>query len=160
MIDENGYRANVGIVLGNGRGSVLWAKRVGQNAWQFPQGGLQEGESAEQAMYRELEEEVGLQREHVHIIGCTRRWLHYRLPGRYIRRHSQPVCVGQKQKYYFLQLIAPESCVRFDMSDKPEFDGWRWIDYWRPAREVVFFKRGVYLRALRELWPLRHKCRL
>lgn len=159
MIDSDGFRANVGIILGNARGSVLWAKRVGQDAWQFPQGGLLEGETAEQALFRELEEEVGLRRDHVKIVGCTRRWLHYRLPKRYIRRNSHPVCIGQKQKYFMLQLLAPESYVRLDMTDKPEFDGWRWVDYWRPAREVVFFKRGVYLRALRELSPLRRELR-
>jgi putative (di)nucleoside polyphosphate hydrolase len=151
MIDADGYRPNVGIILSNGNGRVLWAKRIGQNAWQFPQGGIREGESAEEALYRELNEELGLLPEHVKVIGSTRNWLRYRLPKRFIRRHNNPVCIGQKQKWFILRLTASESLVRFDASDKPEFDGWRWVDYWYPLREVVFFKRDVYKRALREL---------
>lgn len=155
MIDSDGYRANVGIILGNAHGRVLWAKRIGQDAWQFPQGGIRAGETAEEALYRELEEEIGLRQEHVRIVGGTQRWLRYRLPKRYVRNHSRPLCIGQKQKWYLLELVAPQACVRFDSTDKPEFDGWRWVHYWRPAQEVVFFKRDVYRRALQELSPLR-----
>ena len=60
MIDEHGYRPNVGIIICNAMGQVLWARRIGQNAWQFPQGGIKRGESPEKALYRELQEEVGL----------------------------------------------------------------------------------------------------
>jgi putative (di)nucleoside polyphosphate hydrolase len=155
VIDSDGFRANVGIILCNAQGSVLWAKRLGQDAWQFPQGGIKRGETAEDALYRELEEEIGLCREHVRVLGKTSDWLRYRLPRRLIRRHRKPLCIGQKQCWFLLELRAPESCVRFDSTDAPEFDGWQWVDYWRPAREVVFFKRDVYRRALRELDPLR-----
>jgi len=151
MIDSDGYRPNVGIILSNPLGRVLWAKRVGQNAWQFPQGGIRADESAEEALYRELNEELGLLPEHVTVAGCTRHWLRYRLPKRYIRLHNDPVCIGQKQKWFMLRLIAPDATVRFDAHAKPEFDGWRWVDYWHPLSEVVFFKRDVYRRALREL---------
>lgn len=151
MIDAQGFRANVGIILSNHQGQVFWAKRIGQQSWQFPQGGIRQGEAATDALYRELEEEVGLRPEHVQMIGATRRWLRYRLPKRYVRRHSQPLCIGQKQKWFMLQLLAPESCVCFDSTAKPEFDGYRWVDYWDPVDEVVFFKRQVYRRALNEL---------
>ncbi len=151
MIDAQGFRANVGIILSNQQGKVFWAKRIGQQSWQFPQGGIREGEDPRAALYRELEEEVGLRPEHVEIVGATRSWLRYRLPKRYIRRHRQPLCIGQKQKWFMLQLVAPESCVRFDATEKPEFDGYRWVDYWHPVDEVVFFKRQVYRRALDEL---------
>lgn len=151
MIDAQGFRANVGIILSNVHGQVFWAKRIGQQSWQFPQGGIHRGEAAEDALFRELEEEVGLRPEHVRIIGCTRRWLRYRLPKRYIRRNRRPVCIGQKQKWFMLKLEASESCVRFDTCEKPEFDGYRWVDYWRPVDEVVFFKRKVYRLALDEL---------
>lgn len=154
MIDADGFRANVGIILSNAEGRVLWAKRIGQNAWQFPQGGIRVDESPEDALFRELEEEVGLRPEHVRVVGQTRQWLRYRLPRRYIRRRSRPLCIGQKQKWFFLQLLASESHVRFDACAKPEFDGWRWVDYWRPLDEVVFFKREVYRNALKELAPL------
>ena len=105
-------------------------------------------------MYRELTEEIGLFAEHVEVIAKTRGWLRYRLPQRFIRRHSKPICIGQKQVWFILKLVADESCVRFDLTDHPEFDSWRWVDYWWPTREVVHFKRGVYIRVLREFAPL------
>lgn len=151
MIDREGFRANVGIVLSDGQGQVLWAKRVGQNAWQFPQGGINRGESPEEALYRELYEEIGLQQDQVNILAQTRGWLRYRLPQRYIRRHSQPLCIGQKQKWFLLELTASTSNIRFDCGNKAEFDGWSWVNYWYPVRQIVDFKRDVYRRALKEL---------
>ena len=153
MIDEEGFRANVGIILSNGSGRVFWARRLGQNAWQFPQGGIDEAESPEEAMFRELREETGLAPEHVAVLGCTGSWLRYRLPRRYVRKNQSPLCIGQKQKWYMLRLLGSESSVDLAAGDKPEFDRWRWVDYWRPAREVIFFKRQVYQRALVELEP-------
>ena len=156
MIDSEGYRPNVGIILCNADRRVLWAKRIGQRSWQFPQGGIRENElaSPEQAMFRELAEELGLRPEHVEILGRTVGWLHYRLPRRLIRRGSKPTCIGQKQVWFLLRLLGEESDVRLDLSDRPEFDHWRWVDYWYPLRAVVPFKRRVYLCALRELAPL------
>lgn len=154
MIDSQGFRPNVGIILTNDQGHVFWAKRKGQDAWQFPQGGISKNESPREAMYRELYEETGLQPDHVEIIGQTRRWLRYRLPKRMIRRHSHPLCIGQKQRWFLLRLVADEHCLKLDATEKPEFDGWRWVDYWHPVQEVVFFKRRVYQLALNELAPL------
>ena len=154
MIDRDGYRPNVGIILSSDDGRVLWAKRIGQSAWQFPQGGIDQGETPEDALFRELNEELGLAREHVRILGVTSHWLRYRLPSRYVRRRRGRVCIGQKQKWFALRLVAGEELVRFDATDSPEFDGWRWVDYWHPLQEVVEFKREVYQRALRELAPL------
>lgn len=154
MIDPDGYRANVGIILTNRSGEVLWARRVGQNAWQFPQGGILRNETPEQAVYRELNEEIGLRRCDVEIVGCTRGWLRYRLPRRLVRYDRKPVCIGQKQRWYMLRLVGEESSVRLDTTDTPEFDAWRWVSYWQPLEEIVFFKRKVYERALRELEPL------
>ena len=153
MIDSEGFRPNVGIILANDIGQVLWAKRIGHNAWQFPQGGIQLGESPEQALFRELREEVGLLPEHVEIVAQTKGWLRYRLPQRLVRTHSQPLCIGQKQKWFLLRLISNEQRVRMDLTGKPEFDGWRWVSYWYPLGQVVTFKREVYRRALKELAP-------
>ena len=154
MIDSQGYRANVGIILSNREGRVLWARRLGQSSWQFPQGGIKQDETAEQALYRELHEEIGLEPEHVEIIGCTQNWLRYKLPRRFIRFHSRPLCIGQKQRWFVLRLIADDDAVRLDRTDQPEFEDWRWVDYWLPVRDIVFFKRRVYERALKELEPL------
>jgi putative (di)nucleoside polyphosphate hydrolase len=154
MIDSEGFRLNVGIILANEDGQVFWAKRVGQNAWQFPQGGIRAHESPEQAMLRDLAEEIGLLPEHVEIIGRTRHWLRYRLPPYLIRQHKKPLCIGQKQLWYVLRLLGHESVVQLDYGEKPEFDSWRWVNYWYPLKEVVFFKRRVYERALQELAPL------
>jgi len=151
VIDSDGYRPNVGIILSNGEGKLFWARRIGQDAWQFPQGGIRTDETPEEAMYRELAEEVGLSAEHVDVMGVTRGWLRYRLPKRLIRHNSKPVCIGQKQVWFMLRLQADESAVRFDTTPMPEFDHWRWVDYWRPVKDVVHFKRQVYSRALQEL---------
>jgi putative (di)nucleoside polyphosphate hydrolase len=154
VIDPDGYRANVGIILTNRSGEVLWARRVGQNAWQFPQGGILRDETPEQAVFRELNEEIGLAPGDVEVIGCTRGWLRYRLPRRLVRYDRKPVCIGQKQRWFLLRLVGEESNVRLDTTDTPEFDAWRWVSYWQPLEEIVFFKRKVYERALRELEPL------
>ncbi|QFT56670.1 RNA pyrophosphohydrolase [Microbulbifer sp. THAF38] len=151
-IDAEGFRPNVGIIVLNARGQALWARRVGgKDAWQFPQGGINPGETPEQALYRELYEEIGLTRDQVSLIACTRGWLRYRLPQRLIRRRSEPLCIGQKQKWFLLKLEAEESCISFDNGYKPEFDHWRWVSYWHPLSKVVTFKREVYRRALAEL---------
>ncbi len=153
MIDSEGYRLNVGMILCNDKGRVLWARRAGMRSWQFPQGGIKCNEDPERAMYRELYEEIGLRDKHVRIIGRTRDWLYYKLPDRYIRKHSLPLCIGQKQLWYILRLIAHESHIRLNCSRRPEFDAWCWVDYWSPASAVVYFKRDVYRRALTELGP-------
>lgn len=153
MIDEDGYRPNVGIILCNDFGQVLWARRIGQDAWQFPQGGINEDETPEQALYRELEEEIGLSSEDVEILAFTRGWLRYRLPRRMVRYNSKPVCIGQKQKWYLLRLVSDESRIDVNNTNSPEFDGWKWTNYWFPLTQVVSFKRDVYRQAMKELSP-------
>ena len=154
MIDRKGYRANVGIILSNCEGQVFWGKRVGQDAWQFPQGGINRNESHKQAMFRELHEEVGLSPDDVEIIGSTDDWLRYRIPKRFIRWNSRPLCIGQKQHWYVLRLKCDDDKVCLDHDMTPEFEEWKWVDYWHPPKHVVEFKREVYCKALAELGPL------
>lgn len=151
MIDSKGYRPNVGIILCNDEGRVFWAKRKGANSWQFPQGGIDSNEEPEAAMYRELWEETGLMADHVQLLGRTRYWLRYKLPERYIRKNSLPLCIGQKQIWYILRLVSDEAKVRFDCGAKQEFDDWKWVEYWHPLKDVIYFKRKVYRKAMVEL---------
>lgn len=154
VIDCDGYRPNVGIILSNRGGQLFWAKRAGQDAWQFPQGGIHRDEKPLDAMYRELQEETGLLPEHVEVLGRSRRWLRYRLPSHLVRKRNQPVCIGQKQIWFILRFTADEDSLKLDVMPRPEFDDWRWVDYWQPVDEVVFFKRRVYREALKEFAPL------
>ncbi len=153
VIDPDGYRPNVGIVLMHPDGRVFWARRVRRDGWQFPQGGMNSDETPLEAMYRELEEETGLLPGHVAVLGVTPGWLRYRLPPRAVRRHERLVCIGQKQVWFLLQFTGEEADLRLDQTDHPEFDQWRWVDFWYPAENVVLFKRGVYCSALRHLAP-------
>ena len=152
MLDEHGYRPNVGIVLINDKRQVFWGKRVREHSWQFPQGGIKSGEDPEQAMYRELEEETGLKPHHVEILGRTRDWLHYDVPERWVRREWRGHYRGQKQIWFLLKMLGQDSDVTLKCDfEKPEFDAWRWHDYWVPMDVVIEFKRDVYMRALQEL---------
>ncbi|VTY23178.1 RNA pyrophosphohydrolase [Xylophilus ampelinus] len=151
MLDRDGFRPNVGIVLLNQKNQVFWGKRIRTHSWQFPQGGIDRGETPEQAMFRELHEEVGLLPEHVRIVARTRDWLRYEVPDRFIRRDARGHYKGQKQIWYLLQLVGHDWDLNLRATDHPEFDAWRWHDYWVPLDVVVEFKRGVYEMALTEL---------
>ena len=154
LIDSEGYRANVGIVLTRGEGDVFLGRRTGGRGWQFPQGGIRRGEQLEDALYRELHEEVGLKRADVEIVGRTGDWIRYRLPQKFVRRNRHPLCIGQKQRWFLLRLKREDAQFAFDSTDEPEFDQWRWSTWWEPVREVIYFKRPVYQQALTELAPL------
>lgn len=154
MIDVDGYRLNVGIILSNQDNKLLWARRIGQDSWQFPQGGIMKGEPPKAALLRELYEEIGLTEDDISLLGTTQKWLRYELPDRLIRHGSKPLCIGQKQVWYLLRIETHEDNINLATSDKPEFDHWAWVDYWHPLTEVVNFKYKVYEAALTELAPL------
>jgi putative (di)nucleoside polyphosphate hydrolase len=151
MLDKEGYRPNVGIILVNQRDEVFWGKRIREHSWQFPQGGIKRGETPEQAMYRELHEEVGLLPEHVRIIGRTRDWLRYDVPQNWVRREFRGHYRGQKQIWFLLRMVGQDSDVSLRATEQPEFDAWRWNDFWIPLETVIEFKRHVYEQALNEL---------
>jgi putative (di)nucleoside polyphosphate hydrolase len=151
MLDREGFRPNVGIILVNQRNQVWWGKRVNEHSWQFPQGGIKYGESPEQAMYRELQEEIGLKPEHVKILGRTRDWLRYEVPDHFIKRDIRGHYRGQKQIWFLLRMVARDHDISLRATDHPEFDAWRWHDYWVPLDTVIEFKREVYMQALNEL---------
>jgi putative (di)nucleoside polyphosphate hydrolase len=151
MLDRDGFRPNVGIILLNQKSQVFWGKRIRTHSWQFPQGGIDRGENPEQAMFRELHEEVGLHPQHVQVLARTRDWLRYEVPDRFIRRDARGHYKGQKQIWFLLQLVGYDWNLNLRATDHPEFDAWRWNEYWVPLDVVVEFKRGVYEMALTEL---------
>jgi len=152
LINADGYRPNVGIIICNEKSQLLWAKRYKQYSWQFPQGGIDENETLEQAMYRELYEEVGLKPEHIKILANTQYWVRYQLPKHLVRRDTAPpICIGQKQRWFLLQLTAAEANIKLNVCERPEFDDWRWVSYWYPIRKVIAFKKDVYQKTLQEL---------
>jgi putative (di)nucleoside polyphosphate hydrolase len=139
MVDKDGYRPNVGVIICNHCNEVLWARRCGHDAWQFPQGGIKSNETVEQALFRELWEEVGLREADVEIMGRTREWLRYEIPKRYLRNSRNRSFRGQKQIWFLLRLVGND---------------WRWIEYWAPVEQIINFKRDVYRQALSELEAL------
>jgi len=159
MLDRDGFRPNVGIILCNWRNEVFWGKRVREHSWQFPQGGIKHGETPVQAMYRELGEEIGLQPAHVRILGRTRNWLRYEVPQQWIKREWRGNYRGQKQIWFLLRLVGRDSDVSLRACEHPEFDAWRWNEYWVPLESVIEFKREVYQQALSELARFIHRDR-
>ncbi|MDR1648229.1 MAG: RNA pyrophosphohydrolase [Zoogloeaceae bacterium] len=151
MLDREGFRPNVGIVLCNTHNKVFWGKRIREHSWQFPQGGIKRGETLEAAMYRELHEEIGLRPEHVTILGRTKNWLRYEVPTQWIKREWRGSYRGQKQVWFLLRLVGRDNDISLRACSHPEFDAWRWHDYWVPLETVIEFKRGVYQQALNEL---------
>ena len=154
MIDSEGYRANIGIVITNEKKQILLAKRYKQDAWQLPQGGIDKGETELEALYRELEEEVGLAPKQVSLLAKTPKWLRYELPMEHIRRKQKPTCIGQKQVWYLLKLVSNDSDISLSLHNKVEFDDWKWVDYWNPVDEVINFKKEVYEDMLKALAPI------
>ena len=154
MIDSEGYRANIGIVITNEKKQILLAKRYKQDAWQLPQGGIDKGETELEALYRELEEEVGLAPEQISLLAKTPKWLRYELPIEHIRRKQKPTCIGQKQVWYLLKLVSRDTDISLNLHNKVEFDDWKWVDYWSPVDEVINFKKEVYEDMLKTLAPI------
>ena len=152
VIDQQGFRENVAIVILNRYNQVFWGRRIKQISWQFPQGGLNSGETAIRAMYRELQEEVGLVSNDVEIITSTKDWFYYRFP-RFLIRKNYPLCVGQKQKWFLIKLLSPDNAINLRANKKPEFDNWLWVNYWYPVDKIVSFKKYVYKKVLTYFLP-------
>ena len=153
MLDREGFRPNVGIILVNARNEVFWGKRIREHSWQFPQGGIKRGESPEEAMYRELHEEVGLQPEHVRILGRTKGWLRYEVPTHWIKREWRGSYKGQKQIWFLLRLVGRDNDVSLRATAKPEFDAWRWARLDETPELIIPFKQDVYRQVVKHFAP-------
>ena len=154
VLDKNGFRSNIAMIVSNGCGKVLLAKRIGQNSWQFPQGGIDGDEAPKDALFRELKEEIGLDQKDVEILKQSSQWFKYKIPPNLQRKRSKPVCIGQKQKWFYLKLASNENNIKLDITSNPEFDEWQWVNYWYPISAVISFKKKVYQQALREFAKL------
>ena len=154
MIDKDGYRKNIGIILCNSKNELLICKRLKEDSWQFPQGGFEKNESSENAMFRELFEEIGLQKNDIVILGKTKKWLKYDLPKKYQRKTNNQLCIGQKQIWFLLRLISNDQSINLCTSKNPEFDAWEWVSEKKPLEIVISFKKNVYIKALNELLPI------
>ena len=154
MIDPDGFRPNVAMVILNDESRVFWAQRTNNDGWQLPQGGMRSDETPVEAMYRELHEETGLRANQVKMLGSTPGWLRYQLPRRYQRSNSKPLCIGQKQVWFLLKLLNENVRIDLKASQEPEFRDFKWVDFWYPADNVIRFKRRVYRQALTLLEPM------
>lgn len=114
---------------------------------------MAEGESAQDALYRELLEEIGVHREFVKIMASTRGWLRYRVPEEFRHHSGSKAFTGQRQKWYLLRFLGDAHHIRLDREQPPEFDQWRWVSYWYPLRCIIDFKRRAYATAMIELAP-------
>lgn len=150
-IKEKGYRLNVGIIVANSDGKLLYCKRKNSDNWQFPQGGIDRNEDPFLAALRELYEEVGIQKDKVNLIKESENWYKYDLPRKYKKNNFLwNGFKGQKQKWFLFKLIE-EVMIDLNNENNPEFDEFDWVDYWKPLDEIVEFKREIYKKVLSEL---------
>ena len=159
------YRPCVGVALFNPQGKVFIGRRIGlpvrfgeTGVWQLPQGGIDEGETPEQAALRELAEEIGVR--NVRVLGETPDWLHYDLPEHLMGKVWGGRYRGQKQKWFALEHLGDEREVNLNVpGHHPEFDLWRWEELERIPELVVPFKRHIYEELVRAFAPIAEELR-
>ena len=154
MFSKNIYRPNVAVIVINNFGKVLWCQRIEHDGWQFPQGGIDQGETPKEAALREVKEEVGLGSNDIEIIYETQDWFKYEVPKEKRRKYFSRVnFIGQKQKWFLAKLLTDDSRINLKASLPAEFDRWIWSTYWYPLQTVVPFKKEAYRQALIEILP-------
>ena len=150
------YRPNAGIIIFNRQGKLLWCKRKTGDGWQFPQGGIDVGESPEQAIIRETYEEVGLKHEKIKIVRENDRWINYDVPKNKIPKYfslKNRRFRGQTQKWFLAEFLGEDSDINLNTHSQIEFTEWTWSSYWHPVAKGVEFKRDAYREALKDLLP-------
>jgi putative (di)nucleoside polyphosphate hydrolase len=152
-MNDKSYRKNVGLIVLNKHNQLLICRRKGKRTWQFPQGGIDVGESEVNAAYRELYEEVGIKKNHVNIIQKSHQWYRYELPARYKPwPKSLKNFKGQTQKWFMLK-ANNELEINLSNEIPQEFVEHKWATYWHSLACVVPFKRCVYRKVLSEFLP-------
>ena len=138
------YRDNVAAIIINKEKKVLMCEHIWiDNAWQFPQGGVEDNESEEDAILRELSEEIGTQK--LKILSKMDRKIMYKYPYYLKEKYNSQ---GQLQRYFLVYYFGDNSDIRFDNQEKPEFQSYQWLDYTEPPLRVIYFKKLAYLEAL------------
>lgn len=148
---KEGYRPNVAMVVLNSKNKVLICRRTNTKTWQFPQGGVDNNENLEKAMYRELLEEVGLRKDDVQYIGESDDTIIYDIPKTIRSKVLGGKFKGQEQKWFLLRIKNDEHEIRLDYEAFPEFDTFEWVSFWQPIDRIVDFKKEAYRKALSEL---------
>ena len=149
--NSEGYRPNVAMVVINSTNKVLICRRKNTRTWQFPQGGIDNGEDIKKAMYRELSEEVGLSKDDVSLVGESEGTITYDIPKTIRSKVLGGKFKGQEQKWFLLKLKKDNSEIKLDNETFPEFDKYEWVSFWQPLNRIVDFKREAYRKALSEL---------
>ena len=146
------YRENVGMVLINADRHIFAGKRIDNNtdAWQMPQGGIDEGETPEAAAYRELSEETGIHYSKVRLLGETQDWLSYDIPVDLISKLWDGRYRGQRQKWFAFEFLGKDSDIKI-MTEEPEFSEWAWKSKDNLLSSIVPFKLDVYRKVFLEL---------
>lgn len=157
MQNKNDYRRNVGVAIFNTKGQVWLGKRFGEDGphcWQFPQGGMDEGEKPKAAAERELYEETGLRAETMDYLGRIKGWTYYEFPPELRAQKRQKFNhVGQRQKWFAFRYYGDGTDVDLKSHGVQEFSEWRWADLDSIADTIVPFKRAVYERLIIEFAP-------
>ena len=149
--NNEGYRPNVAMVVMNSTNKVLICRRKNTRKWQFPQGGIDNGEDIKKAMYRELSEEVGLSKDDVSLVGESEGTITYDIPKTIRSKVLVGKFKGQEQKWFLLKLNKDNCEIKLDNEAFPEFDKYEWVSFWQPLNRIVDFKREAYRKALSEL---------
>ena len=160
MSGQEEYRSNVAIIIVNQFGKVLWCQRKEHDGWQFPQGGIDKGETPREAVLRETREEVGLDSNDINIVYECEKWFKYDVPkvkkSYYFKRN---IFKGQKQKWFLAKLLSDDNKINLRANTPVEFDEWVWANYWYPLHSVIAFKKEIYKKALLTILPEYNKLR-
>lgn len=153
------YRPNAGLMLLNDAGKVFVGKRIDTDgeAWQMPQGGIDKGETPNDAAFRELAEETGISANLVELVTVSDAWINYDFPPElaaklWVKRSGEPRYRGQKQRWFLLRFLGQDSDVDI-ATPHPEFSEWTWMDPTDLHRFIVPFKRATYAKVLAEFAP-------
>ncbi|MDR3441102.1 RNA pyrophosphohydrolase [Telmatospirillum sp.] len=143
------YRSGVGLMLFNPQGLVFTAKRIdtAENAWQMPQGGIDDGETPVEAALREMKEEIGTNQ--AEILGESAGWFHYDLPAELVGKVWKGRYRGQRQKWFALRYTGRDCDIDI-RTEHPEFNDWRWTRFDQLIELIVPFKRDLYRAVIGE----------